>query len=260
MSIKTAIVIKNCKDPESKKYLYNFCPNILVNTIFDNIEIEDTMMVRKFCEDNKLSAVLFLNDDEELLHLDKSFTSKYICLTDGEWILKTNRVFSHNSKPNTNPTIVKTSKIPNGPKIDEAYTEFLKIYQEKNYSKFVVEIEKYFFHYPNMIPKSVILHYYAAVVYFFKLRNIKKGMSHICQGLIAKPSMSELWCLWGDVLVESKKYSEAYHIYDTAISAGKQRNIYDELPVWLKKYEEYPQEMKSKIKNLIDKTQVFEIK
>ena len=110
-----------------------------------------------------------------------------------------------------------------------------------------------------MIQKSVMLHYYASIVYFFQLKNYKKGLSHICQALVTHPHMSEIWCLWADYLVETKKYSEAYQIYDTALTAGKNRNIYDSNPVWLKKYKDYPESMKGKIKKLIDETQVFEI-
>jgi hypothetical protein len=96
-------------------------------------------------------------------------------------------------------------------------------------------------------------------VYFFQLSNYKKGLSHICQGLVTHPFMSEIWCLWADYLVEIKKYNEAYYIYENAITAGKSRNIYDNNPVWLKKYKNYPENMRSKIKKLIDETQVFEI-
>lgn len=260
MSKKTAIIIRNCKNIESKKYLYDFCPNILVNTVFDTTQSLEAKFVEQFVNDNNLDGVMIMEDEEELVYFDKSLGVPYICLTDGEWITKPARVFSKTLKHTDNPSIIKTANTLSGPKIDQfLYKDLFNLYQEKNYTKFAVDVEKYFFHNPSMIPKSVMLHYYAAVVYFLILKNTKKCLSHVCQALIASPSMSELWCLWADVLVESKKYSEAYHIYDTAVLAGKNRNIYDQVPVWLKKYEEYPESMKVKIKKLMDNTQVFEI-
>jgi tetratricopeptide (TPR) repeat protein len=261
MNLRTAIIVKNCKDIEKNKYLYNFCKNVLVNTVFDNDDILLEKTTAEFCKQNELDAVLIINDDEEVKYLDKSWELPYVCLTDGDWIVKPKRSFCFNKMDikSNKPTVIKVNKLPTAPKIDETYQEIILPYKEKNWNKFVVEIEKYFFHNPIMIQKSVMLHYYASIVYFFQLKNYKKGLSHICQALVTHPHMSEIWCLWADYLVETKKYSEAYQIYDTALTAGKNRNIYDSNPVWLKKYKDYPESMKGKIKKLIDETQVFEI-
>jgi hypothetical protein len=263
MNQKIAIILKNCKTIENKQNLHDYCKNILINTIFDEIENPNDNLLHEFCINNKIDSLIFLEDGENIKHLDTAFSYSYACVTDGEWIIKPKKTFSlskRNPTASDRPTVIKTNKKISGPKIDDAFDFLKKIYLEKNMAKFVVEVEKWFFHNSQAPNISIMLRYYASVAYFFKLKNSKQGMAQICQSLLTHPQHSEIWCLWGDVLVEAKKYHEAYHIYNTAFEAGKHRNIYDVNPVWLKKYNEYPKEMASKVKNLIDNIKVFEIK
>lgn len=263
MNQKIAIIIKNCNNAENRFNLHEYSKNILVNTIFDNtININDDLMY-KFCVDNDFDNLIFLEDKEEIKYLDKTFSYNYTCVTDSEWIIKPKRIFSLSKKnptPSSKPTIIKTNKKISGPKLDDYFVLFKKIYLEQSPAEFVIEVEKWFFHNPQSTNINIMLRYYASVFYFFKLKNNKQGMAQICQSLLTHPQHSEIWCLWGDVLIEMKKYHEAYYIYNTALEAGKHRDIYDVNPVWLKKYNEYPNEMILKIKNLINNIKVFEIK
>jgi hypothetical protein len=65
--------------------------------------------------------------------------------------------------------------------------------------------------------------------------------------------MPELWCAWGDILLDKKMYEKSKIIYKNAIIAKNQRNIFDRFPLWLSRNSEYPQAMHQKINESVKK-------
>lgn len=262
MKTKQALILRNSTDKQKIDNLKRFSCDVLFSTNFDNIEQCTEENYKHFCEENKYESLLILNEDEDIKFFDSSFSFNYVCITDGEWIIKPRRVYNICQKYSLEgmPCILKKNNALKGIKVDESFEFFKKLYQEKQFKQFVLEIEKWFFHNFKNYSKNVMLRYYATVIYLMKLNDARSGIIQLTQALMSHPQHSELWCLWGDHLVQSKKYHEAYHIYETALSAGKLRNIYDENPVWLKKYDVYPKDMMSKIKHLCEKTKIFEIR
>ncbi len=262
MSRKTALILKRSQNQQKIDSLKQHDAEVFVSTIFDDDKNCNEENYSLFCAQNNLDSFLLIEEDEEIKHFDSSFSFNYVCLTDGEWIAKPKRIFNYKSNYTFQgmPCILKKTNSLKGIKVDESFSFFKNLHLEKQYKQFVLEIEKWFFHNVTNYSKNVMLRYYAAVIYFMETKNIKSGLVQLSQALLSHPQHSELWCLWGDHLVQSKRYHEAYHIYDTAIIAGKYRNIYDENPVWLKKYDTYPQDMMLKIKKIFDETKVFEIR
>lgn len=262
MNKKTAIIVKNCNNPKITAGFKRFSEHVLLNTVFDDVESNKTEIYEQFCLDNKFDGLLFVEQDEEIKHFDSNGNFDYVCITDGDWIIKPKRYFSCNQKYSNigMPSILKKQAQLKGIKLDDSFSFFKNLYEQKNYNQFVVEVEKWFFHNIKNYSKNIMLRYYACVVYFIKFKKTKEGLIQLTQGLLGHPQYSELWCLWGDYLVENKRYHEAYEIYDSAIKAGKQRNLYDDNPVWLKKYDQYPSEMMQKIKKLIDNTQIYALR
>lgn len=262
MNPKLAIIAKNFSNANEANDLQKYGCTVLHNTIFDKNNDTTESQYESFCVENSLDALVFVNPDEEVKHIDMSVNFPYICVTDGEWIIKPRKIYRKDKKFSCEgvPCIFKSKNLIKGPKIDDSFINLKNIYTSKNYKEFVVESEKWFFHNSVNYSKNVMLRYYMAVACFLKTKNTKQGMIQLCQALLSHPQYSELWCLWADFMVENKRYYDAFHIYDIAIITGKNRNIYDENPVWLKKYDAYPKEMKNKIVTLLDEIKVMEIK
>ena len=106
-----------------------------------------------------------------------------------------------------------------------------------------IESEKWIFHNLNITSKQVMLRYYCGLVCHFKLKNTKKALEHLGVSIFLMPSMPELWCAWGDILLDIKQYEKAKHIYKNANIVKKHRNIYDRFPLWIKKNEDYAENM-----------------
>jgi tetratricopeptide (TPR) repeat protein len=124
-------------------------------------------------------------------------------------------------------------------------TKLQRLYDEYKYNEFTLETEKHIF--DDIKNKNIILRYFLSIVYFFKLKNHKKSQQHINYILNIMPHFAEAWCLLGDIFVFSNMFLEARKQYENALAFGRARDIYDDLPICPKKYEDYPQSMIEKI-------------
>jgi len=97
------------------------------------------------------------------------------------------------------------------------------------------------------------------MTYFFKLKNIELAEKTIANFINKNVNFAEGWCLLGDMFVQNKRHIDALKAYENALEYGKKRNIYDGLPVCLRRYTVYPKEMLDKIKQLLENTSVVSI-
>jgi len=244
---KTAIVLKIA---DNKEYYEKFA-----DYIFENIEQEEQKISQIMIENN-VSKMLFLNGDEEIRFLDFKTASNIVSVTDSEWIIKRNDFVSSDGYGNS-PTILKTKTNIKQPVINKKVSSF---FQKQEWEKFLLEAEKWIFYNSVLSPDFVFIKYYLALTYYFKMKNSSKAIEHLTVCLAYKPEMSELWCLWGDMLLDMKKYMDALKIYKNALYAGQKRDIYDEYPMWIKKYKEYPESMIDKINNIMNNMRMAEVK
>lgn len=132
------------------------------------------------------------------------------------------------------------------------YYECLYFIKNKKYDDFLRTAEKYLFlEENNNLPSYLMIKYYLSLVYFYAKKDLKNSIKNITFCLEKNPTMSEFWCLLGDINFELKKYEKAYHFYNNAIILGKQRSNDDDLPIEVIKYKEYPEKIKDICKNLI---------
>jgi tetratricopeptide (TPR) repeat protein len=98
-----------------------------------------------------------------------------------------------------------------------------------------------------------------SIIYFFKLQDYKKAQDNLSLFLNSNDTLAEGWCLLGDFLIQKKNYADAKKAYELAISKGKNRQIYDNLPIWTKRYSSYPAKKIEDIGKLFDSMQVMSL-
>lgn len=134
------------------------------------------------------------------------------------------------------------------------YYECCFYIKNEKYDSFFSTAEKYFFLEKNTdLPSYLMIKYYLAMLYFYIKRDFENSIKNIGFCIEKNPTMSEFWCLLGDINFELKKYKKAYYFYENALIIGKSRSNDDDLPIELNKYKEYPEKMKSICKELIQK-------
>ena len=89
---------------------------------------------------------------------------------------------------------------------------------------------------------SLLLRYYLSMINLHCFNDINNANSNILNCISQKPEMSEFWCLLGDIFYKIKDFSRAKEFYENAIIIGKKRK-FDELPLDISKYKEYPEKM-----------------
>jgi tetratricopeptide (TPR) repeat protein len=71
-------------------------------------------------------------------------------------------------------------------------------------------------------------------------KNYNIALKHLTYCLSENILMAEFWCLLGDIHLEIKDYKKAKEFYENAIILGNKRLEFDEWPLQINKYEEYP--------------------
>lgn len=198
---------------------------------------------------DKNKKFIVLQQNEHIKAMESLEKCNFSCISDGDWLIKENRIYNYINLEKS-PILIVRNDVFSYPLILQQNLKDL--YVAKKYEAFVMESEKYIFNYGSY----VMLDYYLSIVYFFILHKQKEAQSKITNLLHVKPSFAEGWCVLGDMLLSQKRNGLAKQAYENAIIKGKDRDIYDNDPVWLKKYDEYPKERLSKIENLISNIQI----
>lgn len=209
--------------------------------------------VKEFTNEEELTEIntkyIVLQQNENIKAMESLEKCNFSCLSDGDWLIKENRIYNYKSSEKSPILIVKNDAF-DYPLILQQNLK--QLYVAKKYQEFVMESEKHIFSHGSY----VMLDYYLSIVYFFILGKHKEAQDKITKLLYAKPTFAEGWCVLGDMFLSQRRNGLAKQAYENAIIKGKDRDIYDDDPVWLKKYDEYPKEKLSKIENLIANIQI----
>lgn len=248
-----ALLLKEIHDTKETEYYKQFSEKIFTTNPNINFlsfeELKNQNILQKLLEKHKIQGILVLEKNEKIKLLKlEDFTNRsdYICVSDKNWVNKELRVFSNNIKKTAEQCqqiVVSTDKKIDNPVLPFELNFLKDIYKKNDFAKFVLESEKWIFHNLNITSKQVMLRYYCGLVYHFKLKNTKKALEHLGVSIFLMPSMPELWCAWGDILLDIKQYEKAKNIYKNANIVKKHRNIYDRFPLWIKKNEDYAENM-----------------
>lgn len=120
----------------------------------------------------------------------------------------------------------------------------------KNYDKFLSSAKIFIFK-SKESDSTVLLRYYMSVVYLFVKRNCEESYQNIIMCLSKYPAMAEFWCLLGDIFFAKNQWNRAVAFYDNAIVFGKRRSQSDCLPIEIKKYKDYPENMIDRCEKLM---------
>lgn len=219
------------KDSVKKKY----------KKVFEFTNVEELL--------KEQSKFVVLQQNEHIKAMESLEKCNFSCISDGDWLIKENRIYNFKSIEKS-PILIVKKDVFHYPLILQQHLKDL--YVAKKYNEFVMEAEKYIFSHGSY----VMLDYYLSIVYFFILQKHKEAQAKITNLLHRKPTFAEGWCVLGDMLLSQRRNGLAKQAYENAIIKGKDRDIYDDDPVWLKKYDEYPKERLNKIDNLISNIQI----
>jgi len=242
--MKKAIIIQNCENFEIIKSHEKYSDNIYV----------DVGSEEKLLQKYNLDYYLFLYEKEEIVVCKNFDNETRTFVSDGNWMTLENRIYPELPRHGS-PCVIKSNKYLDTPFIKN--NNFKILFKNKEYGKFVVESEKYIFE--NTKYDDPYLEYYMAMTYFFKLNNYQKAQLYLARFINRHKEFSEGWCLLGDFLVHQKRNIEAIRAYENAMEYGSKRNVYDGLPICLKKYTSYPNEMINKITDVLSNTSVISV-
>ena len=270
---KTVGILEKYNGKKFKKIGEDFASN--KNHLINNVK-KDWLF---FIEPNEI----IINGKKEILDISSKNEGIYsVLLLNNEVLSKSTRFFYGNNIKFENPifeTIYSKSSSSNiilkellPIKIPDEYEQISKwkskeplktqpLYYEscfyiknKKWEDFIKTAEKYIFMEKDInLPSYIMIKYYLSLILFYTQKDIKKSIQTLAFCIEKNPTMSEFWCLLGDINFEMKKYQKAYYFYDNAIILGSQRLNNDELPIDVKKYKEYPDKMKIICKDLVDK-------
>jgi tetratricopeptide (TPR) repeat protein len=242
--MKKAIIFQNCENFNIIKEHEKYADNIFVDT-----NSEDKIL-KKY----NLDYFLQLFEKEEIVLCKNFDNNTRTFVSDGNWMILENRIYPE-TKRNGSPCVIKANKYLETPFIKIKNLKFL--FKNKEYDKFVVECEKYIFE--NLNYDDPYLEYYMAMTFFFKLNKPEKAQLYLARFINKYKNFSEGWCLLGDFLVHQKRNIEAIKAYENAMEYGSKRNVYDGMPICLKKYTTYPNEMIQKITDVLANTSVISV-
>jgi len=135
------------------------------------------------------------------------------------------------------------------------YYEACLLLSQGKYDEFIKAADLYLFKDKEKIMPITMMRYYCAWVYCHVKKNPDFASRNILPCIVANPLMAEFWCLLGDIYyLFVKDYNKAIGFYDNAIFLGGKRLNDDPWPMEIKKYKDYPQDMKKSCLMKIKKT------
>jgi len=262
-----AILIDQLTNPSQEVYFKKFSDLIVTtNPDYKYLDIKtltDRNLLEKYCSQNKIDGILKINPNETIKHIcldNFDLKTNFVCVSDGVWIKKQKRFFSNRLlfKDHLSQQILihNSDTKFKSPILDDSLKDLINLYQKKDYKKFVLESEKWVFHNSTENQNQIMIRYYCGLVYNFKLNNIKKSLEHLGIAIFLAPSMCELWCAWGDVLLDNKFYEKSLQIYKNAITVKKNRDIFDTQPIWINRNEGYAEKIYASVKKTIDSIKI----
>jgi tetratricopeptide (TPR) repeat protein len=144
--------------------------------------------------------------------------------------------------------------------LEPYYYQSLYCLMNKNYNEFITLADHYMFHEKKTSISKTMMMYYLGIVNCFVKSNQNSAIHNALLCIAEHPLMAEFWCLLGDAYAKVKEFTKAISFYENAIFLGKNRLQSDRWPVQISKYEEYPQEMIKKCKEIISNSKNFGLK
>lgn len=215
-------------------------------------------------QDNKLESFyfqIFRNDTitKEIRLWNKKknlifYNPVYECLIDEKASLLNGAIFSKFTKSEEIWKLIQDWKKRMPAASEPYYYEACSLLADNKNDEFLRAAELYLFRDNIKVLPVTMMRYYCAMVYCHIKNDAITAVRYILPCIAAQPLMAEFWCLLGDIHYKLlKDYEKAYAFYDNAIKLGAKRTI-DQWPMEIKKYDEYPSEVKKSCVSKIKKT------
>ena len=163
-----------------------------------------------------------------------------------------------NEKDNRKENLIKTAEwLKENPTISECYYYLACCHLAlRDYKKFILYSDQYLVREKTVNTSYIMTKYYLSQVYQHN-NKIKEAAENALVCVSYYPFMAEFWCLLGDIYYKQKKFKKSKSLYENAIIIGKKRKITDKLPIEIKKYKEYPENMINNIKQILKNTKIY---
>ena len=141
--------------------------------------------------------------------------------------------------------------------IDVYYYKAFMALGDKKFDEFKSFIAHYLFNTNKLDIPHIMSRYYLAFVQGIIENNIDNAIKNLAVCLAENPLMAEFWCLLGDLFIRTNKFEEATAFYENAMILGSRRLKLDFWPMHISKYYEYPNEMISQCKKVLEHKSTF---
>lgn len=250
--------------------------------------INHSQNLNKLIELAKNDWIFYLKDSEQIIEYNAELDdSNNICacmILNKDVIVKETRIWNRNSKAQfKNPVFEKLNLDPtqvldvtiyqeqmpdiskkvdlwkrNNPlAIDAYYYKSFIALSEKKFEEFKSLITHYLFNTKKLDIPHIMSRYYLSFVQGMIESNIDDAIKNLTLCLSENPLMAEFWCLLGDLFVKINKFEEAIIFYENAMVLGSRRLKLDFWPIHISKYYEYPNEMISQCKKVLEHKSTF---
>jgi tetratricopeptide (TPR) repeat protein len=102
-----------------------------------------------------------------------------------------------------------------------------------------------------------MINYYLSMILCYVKSDYINAIKHLSVCILKNPTMSEFWCLLGDIFYKTKQYNKALDFYENAKIIGQRRLIDSDWPMEISKYSSYPEKMIENTKSLIEQTNIY---
>jgi hypothetical protein len=141
--------------------------------------------------------------------------------------------------------------------IDVYYYKAFIALGDKKFDEFKSLIAHYLFNTKKLDIPHIMSRYYLSFVQGIIENNIDDAIKNLAICLAENPLMAEFWCLLGDLFVKTNKFEGAIVFYENAMVLGSRRLKLDFWPMHISKYYEYPNEMISQCKKVLEHKSTF---
>ena len=201
-------------------------------------------------KNKNIESVLEIKNNETIINLDfDNKKSNFVNITSGEWTVKFERLISLENNSNTKIQNIEIQSNLKHPFLSKNLDKIKEYYVNKNYNEFIIESELLLQKNKLIFEDYIMLCYYCANVYWFKLKNFDKAKNLLLKCVSIKPNFHEAWCAWADVLLDIGLNKKAIDSYEKCIEHYKTRNLDEEkVPINKSRGYKYPLEKINTIK------------
>jgi tetratricopeptide (TPR) repeat protein len=198
-----------------------------------------------------VNSILKIKSEEKISILNyDSNKSNLITVTSKGWDIREERILNKNKNQSLEIQDINIISKINPPFLSSNHESLKNSFTDKNYIKFIEDCEIIIQSRQCSVEDYLMICYYAANVYYYKLNNFYKSKDLLLRAVSIKDTFHEAWCAWADILLDTNQPYKALDSYKKTIEKFKSRDYKnDYMPTNKTRGYEYPLEKISVIKD-----------